>query len=931
MAQDNNKNNKRKVTRQNWKPGAVLTILQGIWKFAYSGLKVALGALATVLLIGGVCAVVFVGVLADYLEGDILPQAGVQLEGFDLNQPTYIYYLDDAGNIQVLQKLYADTDTEWATYEEIPKAMVYAAVSIEDHRFFEHQGVDWFTTIKACISMFVGGNDFGGSSITQQLIKNMLLTKDENADDVTVQRKVLEIFRATEFEKRYDKSVVLEWYLNYIFLGNRAQGVKAAAERYFGKEVEDLSAAECACIISITNNPTIFNPLGTKEITYKGETRIQSEWNKIRRNDTLWTMRNYGYLTEEEYQQALLDSENLVFKNGIDFEDRYSDCENEDCGYHGHNSTYVLEEGKYYCPQCGVVTTIDADASQYVYSWFVDTVVTDLAKDMATRDGMAINDDTLDLYRNLISRGGYHIYSTLNMEAQTAVDVIYGNLEEIPTTDSMQQLQSGICIIDNDTGDIIAIAGGVGEKTTFYAYNRATVNLQPGSAIKPLTIYSPAFELGLITPATVMPDMPLYYTGYEQFDDLEEGEEPNLSLLKPFPKNDSKDYAYRYNILKGVTSSINGVAVNTLETMGLQYSFNFAKDRFRLTSLTDRFVSDSGYVYSDIAYSPLALGAPTHGVSVRAMAAAYATFANNGVYREARTYTVVYNSDGEEVIYNEQESEKILSEKTVNYMNYCLTNAVKSGTGTAAKITGQTVAGKTGTTSSKRDRYFCGFTSYYTAAVWCGYDQPEVMNLTGSVKTNPACRLFKKVMTPLHEGLSNVQMYDDSQWVKIGICLDSGKLATDGCAQDRGGRVSYAFVDPLDIPTEKCDQHIQVEYCTACQAPASEYCKLFAQEGLTTISTTWLVKMTQKQVDDVVLACKHGLPKSYMTGTYVYLVDEQGNPANFYGMNGDQNIGIESPYLLCTTHTQATWLEYLASKNPTTEPTEPEDFWPGFE
>ncbi len=291
MENYNNKRNKRRVTRQNWNPGKILTILHGLWDAAYSVIKVAVAAVVTVLMIVGVCAFVFVGVLADYLEGDILPQAGVQLEGFDLSQPSYIYYIDESDNIQVLQRLHADTESEWAEFKEIPQSMIHAAVSIEDHRFFEHQGVDWFTTVKACVGMFVGGNGAGGSSITQQLIKNLMLTQDKNADDVTVQRKVLEIFRATEFEKKYDKSVVLEWYLNYIYLGNRCTGVKAAAERYFGKELEDLTPAECACIISITNNPSIFNPISNKEITYKGETKTCAEWNKIRRQDSLWVIR----------------------------------------------------------------------------------------------------------------------------------------------------------------------------------------------------------------------------------------------------------------------------------------------------------------------------------------------------------------------------------------------------------------------------------------------------------------------------------------------------------------------------------------------------------------------------------------------------------------------------------------------------------------
>ncbi len=924
---DYNENEKRRVTRQNWKPGHFWTALRGLWTAVYAVIKVGIAALATVLLIAGVCTVVFVGVLADYLEGDILPQAGVQLEGFDLDRPSYVYYIDDSGNIQALQKLHADIDSEWATYDQIPEAMIHAAISIEDHRFYEHQGVDWFTTIKACISMFVGGDQFGGSSITQQLIKNMLLTQDTSADDVTVQRKVLEIFRATEFEKKYDKSVVLEWYLNYIFLGNRSQGVKAAAERYFGKEVEDLTPAECACIISITNNPTIFNPLGEKEIKFEGEVKTQAEWNKIRRENTLWTMRNYGYLTEEEYQAALEESENMVFKNGIDFNDRYSTCPKEACGNRGHKDTYVLEGSVYYCPVCKEATTIGEDSSQEVYSWFVDTVINDLSEDMILEAGLEINDETKELYRSLISKGGYHIYTTLNMDVQNSVDKIYTNLDEIPTTSSMQQLQSGICIIDNETGDIIAICGGVGEKTTHLGYNRANVDrLQPGSSIKPLTVYAPAFELGLITPATVVQDMPLYYTGYpadpdEYYSDWD---------LKPYPKNEDRQYDYSFNILKGVTSSINGIAVNTLHNMGLDTSFHFAKDKFRLNGLVESYTNSNGTVFTDIAYSPLGMGAPTLGVSVRDMAAAFATFSNKGVWREARTYTHVYNTDGELVMYNEQESEKILSEKTAAYINYCLNNAVNNGTGTAAKIDGQVVAGKTGTTDSKRDRWFCGYTSYYTAAIWCGYDQPEVINLTGSDRRNPACRLFQKVMAPVHKNLNKSELYDDATWEEVYICQDSGMVATQGCIDDiRGSRVVKAKVHPddLNMYTQTCTKHVQVEYCPVCQAPANEYCKKFATIGQNTLTTTWLVSMTQEEVDAINLACKHGLDSSYKNDVYVYLVDHTGNPGVYFGIEGDKNVGLSYPFLVGSGHTQQMWQAYLDSmvQQPDPSPTVPSD------
>lgn len=903
MEKENNNNEKRKkkkVSRQSWKPNAFFAVLYGAWKGAYSVFKIAAAALLTVLIIAAVCAVVFVGVLADYLEGDIMPQAGVQLEGFDLNKPSYVYYLDDDGNIQLLQELHADVESEWASYDEIPEAMIHAAVSIEDHRFFEHQGVDWFTTLKACINMFVGsGDQFGGSSITQQLIKNLLLLKDESADDVTVQRKVLEIFRATEFEKRYDKEVVLEWYLNVIYLGNRCTGVKSAAEKYFGKELEDLTPAECACLISITNNPSLYNPY-RDALDKSGKTG--AEQNETRRINCLWTMRNYGYLTEVEYQKAL--AQEIVFKDGIDFENRYSDCEVETCGYHGWNSTFVEQDGVYYCPKCGSATDITKNASEEVYSWFVDTVLEDVAMQMAEDAGLEWNKDTRKTYMALISKGGYHIYSTLDMSVQNAVDAIYKNLEEIPPTASLQQLQSAIVIIDNKTGDIVAMAGGVGDDKGHDDFNRATeAKLQPGSSIKPLTVYAPGFELGVINPASVVLDMP-YMFNYS---------ETNPEKPIGWPRNSNKKYNYSRSILDAVTDSTNAVAINTLANMGVDYSFNFAKDKFGLSYLTEKYVSANGTVFSDINLSPLGLGAPTIGVTVRQMANAYATFANEGIIREGRTYTKVYDSDGKVVLSNGQDSQRILSEKTINYMNYCLDNAADSGTGRHADLEGQHMAGKTGTTTSGRDRWFCGFTDYYTAAIWCGYNQPEVMTVIGSNTSNPACQLFRKVMNPIHKGLPKVELYDDSEFVTVAVCMDSGLLATTGCAADvRGSRIYYGQCYAEDVPTATCDCHVSVSYCT--NGVANEYCRCFEQAGVIKLNKASLVKMTQQQVDNLVAAGKNGLEGKYLSNNYIYLVDENDMPGNFTGLDGTLNLLVSAPYKVCTAHTLEGWQAYLASQ-----------------
>ena len=272
------KNNKtNKPAYQSWTPHWAADLAYKVWLAVFAGFKIFLGALATVVLIVVVCGFVLVGLLGNYLESDILPSAGLVLENYEMDAPSYVYSVNENGDIEVLQELYASTDWKKADYEEIPQALINAAVAIEDKRFYEHQGVDWFTTIKAFANMFFGDETVGGSSITQQLIKNKT---GENS--VTVQRKVLEFFRATLVEKNYDKKIIIEEYLNSIYMGQGCRGVKSAAEAYFGKELQTLTIAECASLISITNNPSMFDPYSENEFKYAGEIMNGKQRNRHR-------------------------------------------------------------------------------------------------------------------------------------------------------------------------------------------------------------------------------------------------------------------------------------------------------------------------------------------------------------------------------------------------------------------------------------------------------------------------------------------------------------------------------------------------------------------------------------------------------------------------------------------------------------------------
>lgn len=773
-----------------------LRIAYRIWMFLWTLAKIAIGVGGIVVAAVAVTGIIFVCLLGNYLQEDVIPNADFNVEGYKLDQTSFIYYKDQ-GEVKLLQQIYTVTDRQWVTYDDIPQNLIRAAVAIEDKRFYEHQGVDWFRTVAACGTMFLGGDtSFGGSTITQQLIKNVT-----QEDDVTVRRKVLEIFRALQFEQNYTKEEILEWYLNVIYLGEGCNGVQSAAKHYFGKDVQELTIAECASLVSITNNPSLYDPY------------VSMERNRKRQLLVLEEMLEQEYITQAQYDEAV--AQEMVFTSKDPNSDVFT-CTN--CGFSSSITSFTKEgEGNtYVCPICGEYMEFEVEEENPYYSYYVDAVLADVARDLQEKTGYSYS-----VCMQMIKTGGYHIYANIDMEVQKQVDQIYTDLEALPTTASNQQLQSSIVIVDNETGDLVALAGGVGRKETYLGYNRATqARLQPGSSLKPLTVYSPALELGRINPGTPMFDGPLY---------------------DRYPLNESRTYSGMTTVLNGVAQSLNTIAVRTLDNIGSDYSFDFAKNRFGLSTLEEG-VEVRDEIMDDKGYSSLGMGQLTFGVTVRDMTAAYATFANNGVWREPRTYSIVYDGDGNVVLDNTQESRDILSPDTVLYMNYMLQYAVDMGTGTPARLSGMNAAGKTGTSNNNCDRWFAGYTPYYTAVVWCGYDLPEQVVLTG-VKTNPASRLWKAVMGPLHEGLENRSLFDGSRLTTATICSESGLLATDACKKDpRGDCCITVRMLPKHVPSGRCDQHVMVAFCTEGHGVANEFCKLAG-----TAEEVGLVKFTEKQ------------------------------------------------------------------------------------
>ena len=698
--------------------------------------------LGTILLVGAISLVIFACIFTAYLRNYLMPQVSFSLDSFRLNQTSVIYYQDKStGEYQALQNLYGEENRIWASYKDIPTNLVYATVAIEDKRFFQHSGVDWLRSMKASANLFLGGSStYGASTVTQQLVKNLT-----NDNEVTVRRKLVEIFRALEMEKQYSKEDIMEWYLNTIYLGEQSYGVRTAAYTYFGKDVSELDLAECASLIAITNNPSIFDPYISEKTKAK---------NKERQTDILYEMWQQGYITENEYQNA--KNEELQFQ--------YADSSSET----GDNSDY--------------------------YSYFVDQVIRDVVNDLASATGY----DT-EVINRMILGGGYQIYSTIDVDVQNAAEEVYEDLDNIPKTDSTyQQLQSGIVIIDNETGDIAAIVGGVGQKEGSLTLSRATQSLlSPGSTIKPLAVYAPALEMGLITPATVYDDTPFTFGS------------------SPWPKNEDDTYHGLTNILTAMKRSTNTVAVKVLDDVGLDYAYHYAVNDMHLDTLVDQYELN-GVNYTDKSYWSLALGGMVRGVTIRDLTAAYASIENKGTYREARTYTKVLDSDGNVVLDNTQSSNENMSEKTAYYLTYMMEETVKDGTGKEAQVPGIDTAGKTGTTSDDKDRWFAGYTSYYTGVVWCGYDQPQEVVLENDSIENPASVLFNKVMTKVHEGKQNKAFEKPTSVIDVEVCQDSGNLVNDWCTKDiRGDRTVTIQLDGSDVPTSYCSTHVETDICTA--------------------------------------------------------------------------------------------------------------------
>ena len=701
-----------------------------------------------------------------------------QLTRSDRTSYLYDMYGNEITNLTSME--YRD----WADFNEIPDILKNAFVSIEDVRFYKHQGVDFKRVFSAVLEILGNSNSSGGSTITQQLIKNKILGSQR-----TYKRKMQEAYLAIQLEKVVDKDQILEAYLNDIYLGGSNYGVKAAAKDYFGKELSELTIRECALLAGLTQSPYYYNP--RQNMYYRDGNPYYRTINRT--NTVLDRMYENGYITRDQYLSALDEQDTIL--------------------------------------------AVSKNAKMYDMAYFVEYAISDVITHWMAQDGVPDTSANRTYYENKLRTGGYKIYTTVDPTVQNTVQETlstwngYPELadsnaavltEEISENVTIQTVepQAAAVVIDQSTGDLRAIIGGRDEPLIRKGLNRASQSYtEVGSCIKPLAVYGPALDHG-VSPASVVINA--------------EGTIAGWGTEKGYPGgglSSSRTYGF-VTVRTGLTQSLNVVAARVLmEHVGVATAAEYMQ---RLGIPSSQINPDG---------PGLALG--TSGITPIQMCAAYAAIANNGYYWQPISFTRMENEDGDVILDADlirSGATRVYEQTSTPYQLVdILTDAVKTGTGKLAAIDGYTVAGKTGTNSKYSSVYFAGMTCDYTAVVWIGHDLPSNKLKTGSTGGDYAAALWKAFMEQLMNGREDRPIIDENTtmlgMVQRTVCPVSGMLASPGCIQYQGNGKKFNLVtdwfDYDSVPTEYCDMHVTVSICRDSNCRASSSCDPKSVEDMT--------------------------------------------------------------------------------------------------
>ena len=658
------------------------------------------------------------------------------LTDYSLSLSSKVYVENDQGEWEEYLTFHRTEDRTWVKFTDIPDHMKDAMTAIEDHRFYEHNGVDWITTLKAVFSLATGNGGAGGSTITQQLIKNITM---EN--DVSILRKVREIFSALNLEEKYTKEEILEYYLNLVNFGSGCNGVQAAANEYFGKDIQDCSIAECAAIAGITKNPYALNP------------KYFPENNKERQQTVLGAMYEYGYITKDEYDEAMEESENM--------------------NWAFTTMTTGSEEAE----------DEEILSPSGVWNWYIETMVDDIIADLQETYNIS-NDLAWDKLYN----DGLRIYCAMDEDIQNGVQKIFYTANDY-TDVSDDNIEYGCFIMDYE-GKVIAVSGSRYRKTGNMWLNYATdTTRQPGSSFKPISVYTTAFEQNAVTYSSMLPDQPL---------------ENYFGENEPGPYNFSRKYEDWMTVVKAIQVSQNAPAAQLCNDIGPGSVYSLLTERLHFTTLDSQ----------DDQTISMSIGGLTNGVTVKEMTAAYQIFGNGGNYYEPYTYYYITDNDNNTILDNRNNTPlKAISDETATIMNRLLQRVVNYGTGTATRVDGWVTFGKTGTTDNTTDTWFVGGSAFAVCGIWSGY--PESQTELPSSTTSKT--LWKAVMQYLvdnyyEEGMATDFTYSENVIART-YCEDSGLLAGESCKNTATGYykrsdlpgVCNGFTDHLAYGSEETE------------------------------------------------------------------------------------------------------------------------------
>lgn len=786
-------------------------------KVGFAFVQLFLIALVGIAIIGASAGIgVFKGVIAtapDIGNIDVTPT------GFS----TFVY--DVEGN-QTAKLVSTDSNRIPVTINMVPQNLKDAFVAIEDSRFYEHNGIDIKGIIRAGvvgIRNILAGGTFteGASTITQQLLKNNVFTDWTSEDSLAdrVKRKIQEQYLALELEKVMDKDTILINYMNTINLGQNTLGVQAASQRYFNKPVSELNLSECAVIAGITKNPSRYNPI------------THPDKNATRRKKVLEDMLEQGFITQQEFDEAMADnvydriqiadSENVDSSVNTYFVDALTDDVLEDLISAGYNETQaftLLYSGglRIYSTQDPKIQKICDEAFSDETN-FPDNVKWYLNYELTIEkaDGSRENYSTEMFRAYWRENRSPHFNLIYTSQDDAAADIeafkaavmspgdeVFG--EKISLT---PQPQVSLVVEDQSTGHVVAMVGGRGAKSGSRTLNRATDSpRQPGSTFKVVATYAPALDSAGLTLASVFNDAPFNYAGG-----------------RPVANWYGENYRGLSSLRDGIRDSMNIIAVKTLTQISPQLGYDYLIN-FGFTTLVDR-MEINGQIYSDITQT-LALGGITKGVTNEELNAAYACIANGGTYIKPKLYTKVLDHDGNVILDNTlPQSKQVIKETTAFLLTDAMVDVVTSGTGGSVNFGGMAIAGKTGTTSDYNDVWFAGYTPYYTATTWAGFDNN--VKLSGDEK-NLAKKLWRVVMSRIHEDLPNESFSVPSGIVTATVCSRSGKLPIAGLCD---GTLRTEYFAEGTVPQETCDVHYAGSVCTYSALPACEFCP-FKTEGV---------------------------------------------------------------------------------------------------